>query len=343
MTHSDDDCSGSRCGGGGSYEMQTYSAGPERSSNEMPEVAGRDRLDFRMGGQPSEPPTDMMESSMPAVRVSAEGGRHIQSSNTGPKGVKEDYKEAQRNLRTQRLMTSIATQRQLQQQAGAHRQALPDTEIEETEQARAAPPPKAKDSDDESDDSLCSDDESMLHKLRQQRITAYQSSLPEFGTYDRLESKKHLTALVQQLASSGVHLVVHLYQNTVPRCIQLNLALESLCRTYRHVCFARIRSTDCIPGYSDAGLPTLTVYRQGKMLTSAVRCTDVLSADVTDQEVAKLLQAKGFLAVPTGVDLFKSVHDDNDESQQQQQQQQQTKRPAFTVSRVQSHIDSDSD
>ena len=79
MTHSDDDCGDG--GHGGGYAIETYTAGEQRSSNEMPEVHNRDRLDFRMSEQP---PEDMMERNMP-LRISSQGGagRYTQSANTG--------------------------------------------------------------------------------------------------------------------------------------------------------------------------------------------------------------------------------------------------------------------
>lgn len=43
--------------------------------------------------------------------------------------------------------------------------------------------------------------------------------------------------------------------------------------------------------YKNAGLPTLIVYKGGKMVTSAVRCTDVLPKHFSDLDVARLLQA----------------------------------------------------
>lgn len=43
--------------------------------------------------------------------------------------------------------------------------------------------------------------------------------------------------------------------------------------------------------FKDAGLPTLLVYKGGKMVTSAVRCTDVLPKHFSDLDVARLLQA----------------------------------------------------
>jgi hypothetical protein len=54
-------------------------------------------------------------------------------------------------------------------------------------------------------------------------------------------------------------------------------------------------------GFREAGLPALLVYKGGQMVTSALRCTAALPKAFTDIDVARLLQAKGILTVPTGV------------------------------------------
>ncbi len=61
-------------------------------------------------------------------------------------------------------------------------------------------------------------------------------------------------------------------------------------------------ATDAIPGYKDVGLPTLLVYKAGEMVTNALRVTDALPPRFSDLDVAKMLQVKGILTLPTGED-----------------------------------------
>lgn len=51
-----------------------------------------------------------------------------------------------------------------------------------------------------------------------------------------------------------------------------------------------MRATDMSKTYSEAGLPTLLVYKGGQLITSAVRATDALPKQFNDLHVAKLLQ-----------------------------------------------------
>ena len=84
-------------------------------------------------------------------------------------------------------------------------------------------------------------------------------------------------------------------------CARLNFSLEALAPQFPHVRFCRLRSNEAMKGYSNTGLPTLLVYRGGKLVTSAIRCTDALPKHFSDVDVARLLQAKGILTVPTGL------------------------------------------
>lgn len=91
------------------------------------------------------------------------------------------------------------------------------------------------------------------------------------------------------------------FPQSLESCARLNFSFEALAPQFPHVRFCRLRSTEAIKGYSNAGLPTLLVYKGGKLVTSAVRCTEVLPKHFSDVDVARLLQAKGILTVPTGL------------------------------------------
>lgn len=126
-----------------------------------------------------------------------------------------------------------------------------------------------------------------------------QNSLPRFGVHTRV-SKLEFANLVKDVHEL-CYVVCHLYQNNLESCVRLNLSFEALAPQFPHVRFCRIRSTEAMPGFKNAGLPALLIYRGGQMVTQALRVTDAIPKVFTDIDVAKLLQAKGILTVPTGL------------------------------------------
>lgn len=96
---------------------------------------------------------------------------------------------------------------------------------------------------------------------------------------------------------------------SIEACARLNFALEALAPQFPHVRFCRLRSREAMAHYKDAGLPTLLVYKGGKMVTSAVRCTDVLPKHFSDLDVARLLQAYAFNAHPAHCEAAPLLHD----------------------------------
>lgn len=154
------------------------------------------------------------------------------------------------------------------------------------------------------------------------RLSACVSSSrsPRFGTHTRV-SKLEFANLVKSVHEL-CFVVCHLYQNNLEACVRLNLIFEALAPQFPHVRFCRLRSNEAMAGFKAAGLPALLVYKGGKMVTQALRVTDALPKAFGDLDVAKLLQAKGILTVPTGMsevsslkaDFMKHTHFSDDEN-----------------------------
>lgn len=86
----------------------------------------------------------------------------------------------------------------------------------------------------------------------------------------------------------------------VEACARLHLSLEALARVFPHILFVRIRCSDALPAYPDAGLPALMLYRGGKCTANALRVSDALPTHFTDADVARMLQSKDVLRLPQG-------------------------------------------
>jgi len=141
-----------------------------------------------------------------------------------------------------------------------------------------------------------------------------QASLPVFGTFDRL-SKAEWTEAIKH-THELVYVICHLYENDVKACTKLNLCFENLCKSFPHVRFCRVRSTEAIPGYKRVGLPSLIIYKGGDMVKSFVRVTSSIGP-ITDLSVAQFLAKQGILAdqavAAISSSLSRKVYEDESE------------------------------
>ena len=113
----------------------------------------------------------------------------------------------------------------------------------------------------------------------------------------------------------------------------MHLSLQALAPAFPHVLFARIRASDVMAGYADAGLPALMVYRGGHCVANALRIGDALPRAFSDADLVRLLQSQGVLSVPQGQDW-------QQQQQQRRQEQRSTTRP-FALSKVTADSDED--
>jgi len=250
----------------GAYEMEEIMQQPEEHDDESER---RPAIDARMNSLPP-----------PVIRNNIDPRGMWNSSNTGPKGVKADYKEAQHHVATIRMREKMIRERELEALATGRREVV---------LAENVTPASQKSRPDESSDDS---DEEEFQKFKLERIKLAQASLPVFGGFERL-SKEEWTEAIKH-THELVYVIAHLYENDVPACTKLNLCLEALAPRFPHVRFCRVRSTEAMKGYSRAGLPTIIVYKAGDMVSSFVKVTDSIGA-LTDVSVAQFLAKQGIL------------------------------------------------
>lgn len=108
------------------------------------------------------------------------------------------------------------------------------------------------------------EDDRALEEMRLKRISEMRSaaSRPKFGTLDLIRANEFSQAVTE--ASHRNWVVVLLYKENNEGCQILSDCLKTLAQSYTHQKFVRIVSTDCIPNYPDANLPTCLVYHEGK-------------------------------------------------------------------------------
>lgn len=89
-----------------------------------------------------------------------------------------------------------------------------------------------------------------------------------FGSVMPLSRDNYMAEVNQ--AGEGVAVVVFLFKERHYLSAYTLVLLEKLARKYKDVKFLQIESSDCIPGYPDANLPTIFVYRDDDLLRQLV-------------------------------------------------------------------------
>ncbi|PNG99414.1 Viral IAP-associated factor, partial [Tetrabaena socialis] len=115
------------------------------------------------------------------------------------------------------------------------------------------------------------EDDRFFEQYRSQlRVTELQEAAapPRFSGVDLIRGSE----FVQQVTNAGpdVWVVLHLFKDGHAGCGLLQQCLDELAGKYPHTKFLRILSTDAIPNYPDANLPTLLVYHDTRCLQHAV-------------------------------------------------------------------------
>jgi len=276
-------------------ESETYAFRELATAQEAPEQDPDSRgppIDLR---SERAPPAEMQ------VRAAGPGGH---ATNTGPKGVKADFEDAKRNEASikmrEQVMAARATARSAQGDV-KYMVADPLDQLKAKEKDKQLAKQKKKGSDSDSDSDLDDEDEEFLAKLRAERIKQIETvrgSMPLFGSYDK-QTFDEFAAFVKSVHEL-TYVVCVLYEINHLPCARLHAALEDIASQFTHVRFVRVKSTEAIKGYSAAGIPTMLIYRGGKMVKDFIRVHDLFSAEITTAEVVRFLTAGKILQETTG-------------------------------------------
>ncbi|KXZ49440.1 hypothetical protein GPECTOR_21g666 [Gonium pectorale] len=142
------------------------------------------------------------------------------------------------------------------------------------------------------------DDDRFLEEYRQRRIQELQAAAarPRFGTVELIRGSE----FVQKVTNAGpdVWVVVHLFKDGHAGCGLLQQCLDELAAKYPSTKFVRIVSTDAIPNYPDANLPTVLLYHDGACSRNAVGLQHFGGAKrITPEQVALVLNTWGPLCL----------------------------------------------
>lgn len=213
------------------------------------------------------------------------GYRGQGSTNTGPKGVVEDWQKFKK-LQAERREESERQRIEL-----AKKLTMTTTTAREDEER------KQQDELDAEFAELMSED--FLQQFQKQRMAEMLRQCghsPRFGKMLNLNSHDEFLRCVEN-ENKHTTIIVHIYAANVSACSTLNKCLEALASEYPAVKFAKICTS--VAGMSkdfrSKGLPAMLVYKAQAVIGNFVRVTDDLSTDFFASDVESFLIENGIL------------------------------------------------
>ena len=243
------------------------------------------------------------------------------SRNTGAKGVLADHRaakeeEAYRREVEKRESEAILDRAVRGAAMGAGEVSISQAAVEERRRAeriraREAERGDSSDTDGDGDSSDGDDDEDdeFMRSYRQKRLlelqnaassasasapTAANTSRPQYSEVEDVTPIQYAEAVDE--TDPGTLLVVHLYEPHIPACVDVNHHLDTLARS--HACansgrgsirFLRLRATEAKSDMDLVGLPSILVYRGGRLLHNWTPVTEMLPPRFTAEDLQTLL------------------------------------------------------
>ncbi|XP_062608899.1 phosducin-like protein isoform X2 [Saccostrea cucullata] len=228
----------------------------------------------------SEPKT----ASIPEPRVKDYSGF---STNTGPKGVINDWREYKRlenERREEKEREKQALAKKLQLTCRSH---LDDE--------------REKENDEKFLEELESMEDEFLKEYRQKRIEEMRLALqniPKFGKLIEISSANFVSEIDKE--QPQVIVIIHLYEDDVEACESMNGCLNCLAQEYPTVKFCKIRASDATLSlnFSKSGVPALLIYKGGELIGNFVRLSDELGEDFYATDLESFLHEHSFLPNP---------------------------------------------
>ncbi len=139
-----------------------------------------------------------------------------------------------------------------------------------------------------------SDEEAILEQYRQKRIMEMKAAAarPRFGPGVTFLSATDWKREVTE-AGADIYVVVHLFQPGVDYCKLMDARLLALSQKFRHTKFVKCKATDAIKNYPDDRLPTILVYKNGKVLKQFVGLAAFAGSKTSEADVEWALSRTG--------------------------------------------------
>lgn len=206
------------------------------------------------------------------------------STNTGPKGVIEDWRkfkqlENEKRGETERAKIEIAKKLTM-----TVRTALD----EEREKATIEDPELAE----------LLDDGFLLNyqKKRIEEMMQQTNLKKKFGELTLLRNGQEFLDAIDK-EDKAVTIIIHIYEDRVEACRIMNQCLKQLCRIYEYVKFAAIVASEAGVSreFKVDGVPALLVYKAGNIVGNFVKITNNLGNSFQAEDVQGFLIEHGLL------------------------------------------------
>lgn len=202
------------------------------------------------------------------------------STNTGPKGVLKDwqqFKQIEAEQRAEREKERLALIQRLSLTCKSHL----DEEKEED-----------PDFKDMMDDSFLLE----YSKKRMKEMLERPPDLPTFGClYSLSNTEDFLNAIDKE--KKGVTIIVHIYDEKVSSCKNMNDCLKELSTEYPEVKFCKFLAS--VAGVSRhfkiSGVPALLIYRNETLIGNFVKVTEELGTEFSSNDLENFLIEHGML------------------------------------------------
>ncbi|XP_055902182.1 phosducin-like protein [Eupeodes corollae] len=246
---------------------------------------GEDNDDDDSGDKPSKggaPSSLSLDQAPPAL---SQNMTHRAATNTGPKGVVQDWQiykqlEAQKREENEKQRLELMKKLSLSAATSAEDEARKREEELEAEMAELM-----------SEDFL-----QQFQKKRMAEMMQQCGHLQKFGKVLHLTSHEEFLNAVEK-ENKHITIIIHIYDRTLPACATLNKCLDTLAADYQVIKFAKICSS--VAGMSRdfraKGLPALLVYKANSLIGNFVRVTDDLSDDFFPSDLESFLIENGMI------------------------------------------------
>ncbi|CAH2257411.1 jg15805 [Pararge aegeria aegeria] len=246
------------------------------------EDEGSEDEDSRSGDDAEGKSSEVVSTSVDPTPVNNWNGT---ASNTGPKGVLEDwrrFKALEAANREIQAKERFVLAKKLTMTVKTAREEEETKEIDELE--------------DELNELL---DEGFLMQYQQQRMQELMTQLqkaPKFGKVVTLKTQDEFLSAIDK-EDSKVTIIVHIYNHNVQACESMDGCLNILAGDYPYIKFCRIAAD--IAGLSRHfrvdGVPALLVYKGGQIIGNFVQLISELGDDFYASNVEKFLIEYGML------------------------------------------------
>lgn len=205
-------------------------------------------------------------------------------TNTGPKGVINDWREFKRLETEQKESQEQERQKLMKKLQLTCRSHLNDEEEQKKDEEFLK---EFEELEDE-----------FLKEYRLKRIEEMRRALetqPKFGRVVSIGKDDFIAAIDQE--KSGVKIIVHIYEENVEACEAMSGCLSCLAQEYPHIKFCKIKASDfkMSKNFSINGVPALLIYKNGELIGNYIRLSDEFGEDFYATEVESFLQEHGIL------------------------------------------------